>query len=94
MTCGGRQLNSGKEISCQFVVAGGDRSKVFASVEEALDEIAFAVEHVVACARIGVAGRANVSRSSGAWEHDDDVFDGERDVGATYRADRYGGEEA
>jgi hypothetical protein len=32
--------------------------------------------------------RANVSRKSGTWQHEDyDVFDGERDVGRIYRLD-------
>ena len=42
-------MNPGKEISSQLVVARGDSTKVFEFVEEALDEIAFAVERVVAC---------------------------------------------
>ena len=42
-------MNSGKEISGKFVVACGDSAEVFELVEEALDEIAFAVERVVAC---------------------------------------------
>jgi hypothetical protein len=34
--------------------------------------------------------RANVSRSSGTWQHDDfDVFDGDRKVGRIYVADRF-----
>jgi len=43
-------LNSGKEIPSKFVVARGDGAKVLEFVEEALDEIAFAVECIVACA--------------------------------------------
>jgi hypothetical protein len=38
--------------------------------------------------------RANVSRISGEWQHDDfDVFDGDRDVGRIYLADRFDGYE-
>ncbi len=42
-------MNSGKEIPGKFVVARRDSAEVFELVEEALDEIAFAVERVVAC---------------------------------------------
>jgi hypothetical protein len=38
--------------------------------------------------------RASVSRPSGSWQHDDfDVFDGERNVGRIYLADRFDGYE-
>jgi hypothetical protein len=34
--------------------------------------------------------RANVSRQSGAWQHDDfDVFDSDRKIGRIYLADRH-----
>ena len=42
-------MNSGEEISGEFVVPCGDGAKVLEFVEEALDEIAFAVERVVTC---------------------------------------------
>ena len=42
-------MNSGEEIPGKFIVARGDSAEVFELVEEALDEIAFAVERVVAC---------------------------------------------
>ena len=42
-------MNSGKKIPGELVVARGDGAEVFELVEEALDEIAFAVERVVAC---------------------------------------------
>jgi hypothetical protein len=44
-------LNSGEEISGEFVVACGDGTKVLEFVEEALDEIAFAVEREIAIPR-------------------------------------------
>jgi hypothetical protein len=45
-------LDPGEEISGEFVVAGGDGPKVLELVEEALDEIAFAVECEVAIPRV------------------------------------------
>src|ERR1700687_4497041 len=42
------QLNGGEKISGQFVVAGRDGAKVLNFVEEALDEIALAVERKIA----------------------------------------------
>ena len=42
-------MNSGEKISGEFVVAGGDGSKVLEFVEEALNQITFAVERKVAC---------------------------------------------
>jgi len=44
-------LNSGEEISGEFIVARGDGAKVLELVEEALDEVAFAVEREVAVPR-------------------------------------------
>jgi hypothetical protein len=41
-------LNSGEEISGEFVVACGDGAKVLEFIEEALDEVAFAVEREIA----------------------------------------------
>jgi hypothetical protein len=41
-------LNGGEKISGQFVVAGRDGAKVLNFVEEALDEIALAVERNLA----------------------------------------------
>jgi hypothetical protein len=41
-----------------------------------------------------VLRRANVSRISGEWQHEDfDVFDGERDVGRIYLVDSNDGQE-
>jgi hypothetical protein len=41
-----------------------------------------------------VLRRANVSRCSGQWQHDDfDVFDGEREVGRIYLVDSNDGQE-
>ena len=42
-------MNSGKKIPGELVVARGDGAEVFELVEEALDEIAFAVERLFAC---------------------------------------------
>src|SRR5260370_8113623 len=44
------QLDGGEEISSEFVVARGDGPVVFDFVEEALDEIALAIEHEIAIA--------------------------------------------
>jgi len=44
----GGELNSGEKISGQLVVARGDGSKVLEFIEEALDEVAFAVEREIA----------------------------------------------
>ena len=44
-------MNSGKEISGEFIVARSDGAKVLEFVEEALDEIAFAVKCEVAIPR-------------------------------------------
>ena len=41
-------MNSGEEISCEFVVSRGDGPEMFEFVEEALDEIAFAIKREVA----------------------------------------------
>ena len=41
-------MDSGEEISGEFVVASGDGAEVFEFVEEALDEVAFAVEREIA----------------------------------------------
>jgi len=52
-------VDTGEEISSEFVVACGDGAKVFEFVEEALDEIAFAVEREVAIVRglaVGLRG--------------------------------------
>ena len=52
-------MNCGEEISGEFVVTRGDGAKVLEFVEEAFDEIAFAVEREVAIARglaIGLRG--------------------------------------
>ena len=44
-------MGSGEKISGKFVVACGDGAKVLEFIEEALDEIAFAVEREVAIPR-------------------------------------------
>ena len=41
-------MSSGEKISGEFVVAGGDGSKVLEFVEEALNQITFAVEKLTA----------------------------------------------
>jgi hypothetical protein len=42
-------LHSGEKISGEFVVARGDGTEVLELIEEALDEVAFAVECEIAC---------------------------------------------
>ena len=44
-------MNSGKEISCEFVVSCGDGAIVLEFVEEALDQVALAIEREVAIPR-------------------------------------------
>ena len=44
----GSQLDSGEKISGEFVVACGDGSKMPEFIEEALGEVAFAVEREIA----------------------------------------------
>jgi len=41
-------LNTGEEVAGEFIVSGGDGTKVLEFVEEALDEIALAVKREVA----------------------------------------------
>jgi hypothetical protein len=45
------ELNRGEKISGEFVVARGDGAKVLEFIEEALDEIALAIERKVASPR-------------------------------------------
>jgi hypothetical protein len=59
-------VNSGEEISGEFVVAGGDSSKVLEFIEEALDKIAFAVEREIAISLGAAAGRRRDNRSDSA----------------------------
>ena len=40
-------MNSGQEISGEFVVAGGDGSKVLEFIEKPLDQVAFAVKREI-----------------------------------------------
>ena len=44
-------MSSGEEISGKFIVARGDGAKVLEFIEEALDEIALAIERKVASPR-------------------------------------------
>jgi hypothetical protein len=44
----GGEVNSGEEISGEFVIARGDRTKVLEFIEEALDQITLATEGKVA----------------------------------------------
>ena len=64
----GSELNCGEKISGELVVAGGDCAKVLKFVEEALDEIAFAVEREIAIPRglaIGLWGNHRSDPPSG-----------------------------
>ena len=47
----GSELNSGKENFGELVVACRDGAKVLEFIEEALDEVTFAVEREIACPR-------------------------------------------
>ena len=53
-------MNSGKEVSGEFVIACGDGAKVLELIEEALDEVAFAIEREVAVPRgLAMGDRGN-----------------------------------
>ena len=41
------QMNAGKKISGEFIVTGGNGTKVLNPVEEALNEVAFTIEHEI-----------------------------------------------
>ena len=56
-------MNAGEEISGEFVVACGDGAKVLEFVEEALDEIALAVEREVASPRDLAIGLWGITRA-------------------------------
>jgi hypothetical protein len=67
------QLNCGEEISGELIVTRGDAPKVLEFVEEALDEVAFAVEREVAFALglavgLGRDHRNDVARREGIDE--------------------------
>ena len=50
------QLNSGKEISRELVVASGNAAELLNFIEETLDEVALAIEREIAFA-LGLAAR-------------------------------------
>src|SRR5258708_1776540 len=74
-------MNSGEEISCEFVISRGDCPEMFEFVEEAFDEIALAIKREVARAwdfAVGLGGnhggdvspgRAGASRQRGFRGH-------------------------
>ena len=49
-------MDAGKKISGQLVVAGGDRARMLEFAEEALDQIALAIEGKIAGQRRGATG--------------------------------------
>jgi len=51
--CSGSQVDGSEEISCGFVVAGGDGAELFEFAEEVFDQVARLVEVPVALARRG-----------------------------------------
>jgi hypothetical protein len=57
-------LNCGEKICCQFVVSGRDGPKVLNLVEEALDEIALAVEREIAVPLVLAAVRILIAPPS------------------------------
>jgi hypothetical protein len=64
------ELNAGEEISGELVEACGDGAKVLEFIEEALDEVALAIEHEVAGPRCLAVGlwrnhRCDVALSEG-----------------------------
>ena len=66
--CGG-ELNSGEEVSCEFIVSCGDCPEMFEFVEEALDEVALGgVEREVARAcDFAIGLRGNHGGDVSAW---------------------------
>jgi hypothetical protein len=52
----GSELDSGEKISGEFVVAGGNGTKVLELVEEALDKVALAIERKIAGPWLRAAG--------------------------------------
>jgi hypothetical protein len=43
----GGQLDAGQEVSGELIITRGDATKVFEFIEEALDQIAFAIEREI-----------------------------------------------
>ena len=69
----GGQLHSGEKISGEFVITCGDGTKVLEFIEEAFDEVAFAVEREIARSRgfavgLGRNDRSNSSLGEGVDE--------------------------
>jgi hypothetical protein len=67
-------MNSGEEISCEFVISRGDCPEMFEFVEEAFDEIALAIKREVARAwdfAVGLGGNhgGDVSPGKGLDQH-------------------------
>ena len=62
---GAGELDPGEEICGEFVVAGGDCTKVFEFVEEALDEIALTIEREITIARRLAVGLGRNHRREG-----------------------------
>ena len=44
-------MDTGQEVSAELIIACGDATKVFEFIEEALDQIAFAIKSEIAVAR-------------------------------------------
>lgn len=62
----GNELNGAEESVCQFVIAGGDCPETLEFAEEALDEIAFAIESEVGFALDASAGVVGNDRGDSA----------------------------
>ena len=69
-------MHPGKEIPGEFVVARGDGAELLELIEEALDEISFAVECEVACARSLAVGLGWDDRGDLALDEDADEWIG------------------
>jgi hypothetical protein len=66
-------MDAGEEISGELVVACGDGAKVLELVEEALDEVAFAIEREIAVARhLAVGLGRNHGGDVAPFEHADE----------------------
>ena len=60
-------MNTGEEISGEFVVASGDGTKVLEFVEEAFDEIALAVKGEVTRPRRLAVGLRGITGAMSRW---------------------------
>ena len=93
---GAGEMDSGEEVSGSLLVAGGDGSEMFESIEEALDEIAFGVEGEVAFAERFAVGLGRDHRHDAAHGQSFDeavgvvTFVGDEGVRLDFGEERFG----